>query len=217
MTKSELIRRIAHEQSLLARRDVELAVKVMLEHMTARLAAGGRIEIRGFGSFSLHFRRGLLAAGRAQPQDRDTGSASLEVRPKFQAGPGTSRAPRSAGPRSAWGLRRQGMTTWQTRTRGRRQSAVRGPHEHGPGGLEIPEPRRCGGAGTGTPSDDDLGARRAKLLHGLQRGGDPLGLRPSPPRRRRLAGPGADVAVGVRAEPLDDVAVVGEATGSGAG
>ena len=42
MTKSELIRRIADKQSLLAGRDVELAVKVMLEHMTACLAAGGR-------------------------------------------------------------------------------------------------------------------------------------------------------------------------------
>ena len=60
MTKSELIRRIAHEQPLLAGRDVELAVKLMLEHMTACLAAGGRIEIRGFGSFSLHFRRGRV-------------------------------------------------------------------------------------------------------------------------------------------------------------
>ena len=56
MTKSELIERIAHKHSLLARRDVELAVKVMLEHMTACLADGGRIEIRRFGSFSLHFR-----------------------------------------------------------------------------------------------------------------------------------------------------------------
>ena len=58
MTKSELTRRIAHKQSLLAGRDVELTV--MLEHMTACLAAGGRIEVRGFGSFSLHFRRGRV-------------------------------------------------------------------------------------------------------------------------------------------------------------
>ena len=56
MTKSQLIQRIAHMQSLLAVRDVELAVNVMLEHMTGCLAAGERIEIRGFGSFSLHFR-----------------------------------------------------------------------------------------------------------------------------------------------------------------
>ena len=56
MTKSQLIQRIADGQSLLAPRDVELEVKMMLEHMTACLAAGGRIEVRGFGSFSLHFR-----------------------------------------------------------------------------------------------------------------------------------------------------------------
>ena len=60
MTKSELIGRIAHRQPLLAGRDVELAVKVMLEHMTASLAAGERIEIRGFGSFTLRFRRGRV-------------------------------------------------------------------------------------------------------------------------------------------------------------
>ena len=60
MTRSELIGRIAHKQPLLAGGEVELAVKVMLDHMTACLAAGGRIEIRGFGSFSLHFRRGRI-------------------------------------------------------------------------------------------------------------------------------------------------------------
>ena len=61
MTKAQLIARIAQNQPLLAGRDVELAVKVMLEHMTTCLAEGGRIEIRGFGSFSLHFRRARAA------------------------------------------------------------------------------------------------------------------------------------------------------------
>ena len=56
MTKSELIEVIASEQNHLAYRDVELAVKCMLEQMSQTLASGGRIEIRGFGSFSLHFR-----------------------------------------------------------------------------------------------------------------------------------------------------------------
>ena len=60
MTKSELVERIADKQSLLAMRDVDLAVKTMLEHMTACLSTGGRIEIRGFGSFSLHHRRGRV-------------------------------------------------------------------------------------------------------------------------------------------------------------
>ena len=61
MTKSQLIQRIAYKQSLLAGRDVELAVNVMLDHMAVCLAAGGRIEIRGFGSFSLHFRAARAA------------------------------------------------------------------------------------------------------------------------------------------------------------
>ncbi len=56
MTRAELIQRIAHSQSHVVERDVELAVKVMLDHMAACLAGGGRIEIRGFGSFSLRFR-----------------------------------------------------------------------------------------------------------------------------------------------------------------
>ena len=60
MTKSELIERIAQKQSQLVHRDVELAVKAILEHMAECLAGGGRIEIRGFGSFSLHFRPGRV-------------------------------------------------------------------------------------------------------------------------------------------------------------
>ena len=60
MTKSELIERIAQKNTQLAYRDVELAVKTVLEHMAERLASGDRIEIRGFGSFSLHFRPGRV-------------------------------------------------------------------------------------------------------------------------------------------------------------
>ena len=56
MTKSELIEKIAAVQSQLSAKDVELAVKMILEHMADTLAEGERIEIRGFGSFSLHYR-----------------------------------------------------------------------------------------------------------------------------------------------------------------
>lgn len=56
MTKSELIDVISKEQGHLAYRDIELAVKCILEQMSQALASGERIEIRGFGSFSLHFR-----------------------------------------------------------------------------------------------------------------------------------------------------------------
>ncbi len=56
MTKSELIESLSKKQSHLAYKDVELAVKSLLEQMSQALATGNRIEIRGFGSFSLHFR-----------------------------------------------------------------------------------------------------------------------------------------------------------------
>ncbi len=56
MTKSELIEIITSKQKHLPSRDIELALKQMLEIMSDALAVGDRIEIRGFGSFSLHFR-----------------------------------------------------------------------------------------------------------------------------------------------------------------
>ncbi|WNO11724.1 integration host factor subunit beta [Teredinibacter sp. KSP-S5-2] len=56
MTKSELIERIAESQDQLSAKDIELAVKLVLEYMSQSLATGDRIEIRGFGSFSLHYR-----------------------------------------------------------------------------------------------------------------------------------------------------------------
>jgi len=57
MTKSELIELLADEQAHhLVYRDVELTIRCILEQMSSTLAAGGRIEIRGFGSFSLHYR-----------------------------------------------------------------------------------------------------------------------------------------------------------------
>ncbi|OGI41148.1 MAG: integration host factor subunit beta [Candidatus Muproteobacteria bacterium RBG_16_62_13] len=56
MTKSELIAVLSTAQPQLQPRDVELAVKELLEQMSAALSSGQRIEVRGFGSFSLHYR-----------------------------------------------------------------------------------------------------------------------------------------------------------------
>ncbi|MAM88244.1 integration host factor subunit beta [Allohahella sp. A8] len=56
MTKSELVEIIASKQPQLSVKDVELAVKTIIELMSNTLSQGQRIEIRGFGSFSLHFR-----------------------------------------------------------------------------------------------------------------------------------------------------------------
>lgn len=56
MTKSELIEALASRQAHLGPADVEMAVKNLLEQMAQSLSSGERIEVRGFGSFSLHFR-----------------------------------------------------------------------------------------------------------------------------------------------------------------
>ena len=57
MTKSELIEIITAKQKHLPARDVELALKQILEIMSDALSQGQRIEIRGFGSFSLSRRQ----------------------------------------------------------------------------------------------------------------------------------------------------------------
>ena len=60
MTKSELIQSLVASQPQLDQRDVELAVKGLLERMSSALQAGERIEVRGFGSFCLHHRPSRL-------------------------------------------------------------------------------------------------------------------------------------------------------------
>ena len=56
MTKSELIETLAQQHAHVPVKDVENAVKEILEQMAGSLSSSDRIEIRGFGSFSLHYR-----------------------------------------------------------------------------------------------------------------------------------------------------------------
>ncbi len=56
MTRNELIDRLAAQQSQLTTKEFELAVKLVLETVANALAEGRRVEIRGFGSFSLNHR-----------------------------------------------------------------------------------------------------------------------------------------------------------------
>ena len=56
MIKSELIQHVAEKQIALTEREVELTINHILERMTQSLYTGDRIEIRGFGSFELHYR-----------------------------------------------------------------------------------------------------------------------------------------------------------------
>jgi integration host factor subunit beta len=61
MTKSELVRALSEKSSELQQRDVELAVNRMLEQMVNALENGERIEIRGFGAFTMRQRPPRLA------------------------------------------------------------------------------------------------------------------------------------------------------------
>ena len=83
ITKSEMIDILAVEQPQLAYRDVELAVKGLLDHMAAALAQGERIEVRGFGSFSLHYRP--ARSGR-NPKTGDTVVVNDKHVPHFKPG-----------------------------------------------------------------------------------------------------------------------------------
>ena len=83
MTKSELTKRIAQTQPHLVEQDVAMAVNMMLEYMTACLAGSGRIEIRGFGSFSVRFRR--TRVGR-NPRTGTPVSLPARYAPNFKPG-----------------------------------------------------------------------------------------------------------------------------------
>ncbi len=83
MTKSELIDLLANDQEHLPKQDVEAAVKALVQRMSDALASGERIEIRGFGSFSLHYRPPRL--GR-NPKTGETLALSGKYAPHFKPG-----------------------------------------------------------------------------------------------------------------------------------
>lgn len=83
VTKSELILALSGRQTHLAQPDVELAVKSVIDQMADALSSGARIEVRGFGSFSLHFRPPRM--GR-NPKTGDVVSLSGKYVPHFKPG-----------------------------------------------------------------------------------------------------------------------------------
>jgi integration host factor subunit beta len=83
MTKSELIERLADKMRQVPSRDVESSIKVMLEQMSQTLQKGERIEIRGFGSFSLHYRAPRV--GR-NPKTGETVKLDGKYVPHFKPG-----------------------------------------------------------------------------------------------------------------------------------
>ena len=57
ITKSELIEKISVKIPQLGTKDVELSVKTLIEKIIDSLSKGDRTEVRGFGSFSVHYRK----------------------------------------------------------------------------------------------------------------------------------------------------------------
>ena len=83
MTRSDLIAKLAQRYPQLLAKDADLAVKVILDAMAETLARGGRIEIRGFGSFALNYRPPRI--GR-NPKSGDKVQVPAKYVPHFKAG-----------------------------------------------------------------------------------------------------------------------------------
>ena len=83
MIKSQLIVRIAEENPHLYRRDVEKGVNTILDTITAALAQGDRVELRGFGVFGTRTR---VARGKRNPRTGAEVAVSERVYPTFKTG-----------------------------------------------------------------------------------------------------------------------------------
>ncbi len=82
MTRSELIQIVSTKQSQLSDKEVEIAVKYVFDEMAEALGRGQRIEIRGFGSFSIRFRPARMARNpKTGAYVRKEGKYSLHFKP----------------------------------------------------------------------------------------------------------------------------------------
>lgn len=82
-TKSELIERLTSKFSQLQQRDIDVSVRIILEAMISALNQGRRIEIRGFGSFTINHRPARI--GR-NPKSGQNVSIPAKSVPHFKAG-----------------------------------------------------------------------------------------------------------------------------------
>lgn len=83
MTKSELIQRLAESHPHLYHRDVERIVSTVFEEISAALERGDRVELRGFGTFSVKHRQARI--GR-NPRTGDTVEVASKTVPFFKTG-----------------------------------------------------------------------------------------------------------------------------------
>ena len=83
MTKSELIQKLAEANPHLYQRDVERIVTTIFDEITEALANGDRVELRGFGAFSVKERGSRV--GR-NPRTGESVSVSAKYIPYFKTG-----------------------------------------------------------------------------------------------------------------------------------
>ena len=83
INKKDLIELLSNNQDQLPRRDIELTVNTIINTMIKTLTSGERIEIRGFGSFSLHYRKPRI--GR-NPKTGATVTINESYVPHFKPG-----------------------------------------------------------------------------------------------------------------------------------
>lgn len=83
MTKSELMENLVAQNPSLSSKIIDESVKEILEQIMYTLAQGERVEVRGFGSFSLHYRQSRV--GR-NPKTGDSVKLSAKYVPYFKAG-----------------------------------------------------------------------------------------------------------------------------------
>ncbi|MFD1912836.1 integration host factor subunit beta [Halodurantibacterium flavum] len=83
MIRSELIQKIAEENPHLYQRDVERIVNTIFEEIIQAMARGDRVELRGFGAFSVKRREGRM--GR-NPRTGDSVEVEEKCVPFFKTG-----------------------------------------------------------------------------------------------------------------------------------
>lgn len=85
MTKSELIARLASQNPSLYHRDIERLVNVIFDTIVTTLENGDRVELRGFGAFSVRERKARI--GR-NPRTGDSVQVEAKRMPFFKMGKG---------------------------------------------------------------------------------------------------------------------------------
>ena len=83
MVKSELILSLGYKLDHLAPQDIEFAVNFILDEMSKTLESGGRIEVRGFGTFSVRYRQARRAHN---PRTGKKVATPSKFRPHFKPG-----------------------------------------------------------------------------------------------------------------------------------